>query len=330
MDFKELGHILRAEREKQGLSVADVHERIKIGPSSIEAIEEGKQDNLPHMVYYKGFVRNYAVFLGLDPAECLKAFETDHLSLEEEPEQTEEGEASPGTTTITEEFSDVETGSKKRLISIIVTLCLLIIVGWLLTKLFVSPPAPPEKPVLMDGGQEETLPPESGNVPLEGPEVTPPLLTDESGVQPETDGGQAETGLDLSSEQNPVEAPQTDTGAAEDTELEASTPQETIDETRDQTAATPTTPEAPEAEEQAAATGEQILKISASEACWLSASMDDREKDIYLRPGESISLRFEQELSVKLGNAGGVKLALNGKPYPLQADSGEVMTLTLP
>jgi cytoskeleton protein RodZ len=62
----------------------------------------------------------------------------------------------------------------------------------------------------------------------------------------------------------------------------------------------------------------------------MSASIDAKQRDLYLRPGESVTFRFEQALEIKLGNAGGVKLTFDGQAYPLDADSGEVLSLTFP
>ncbi len=323
MDFKELGHFLRTEREKQGLSISDVHERIKIGPSSVEAIEAGDHENLPHMVYYKGFVRNYAVLLGLDPAECLKAFEeSDDLSLEESADQSDttlESEA------ISEEFADGGGRKKRHWLSMVITLCLLILLGWLLSKLFLSAPSVPteERGPVPDSGQEEMLQPETGVQPPEVPDNENQPVISESEQVPQA-GSTEPPGQDIEprseAESEPLNTAETQPDSASETEaadLEASAEGTQVSETQEE-------------EPPAAPPDRQTLQISASEACWLSASMDDRERDIYLRPGESITLHFEEELAVKLGNAGGVSLVYNGEPYALQADSGEVLTLTLP
>ncbi len=322
MDFKELGHLLQTEREKQGLSITDVHERIKIGPSSIEAIEAGNQDSLPHKVYYKGFVRNYAVFLGLDPAECLKPFEESDLSLEEDLDQT--GPAAESEV-IPEEFAE-EGGRKKRhWLSIVISLCLLVLLGWLLSKLFLSAPSvPPEEQGPVLGTDQETLvQPET--------EGQPPEVLDDEPVQSQTGSPETAPDSEPAAEAGPETPDAVGTETPEETadvsEPEASGPEEAD---TGPAAAESRETEAPDEEEAAAAPDKHTLKISASEACWLSASMDDRDKDIYLRPGESITLHFEEELAVKLGNAGGVALIYNGEPYTLQADSGEVLTLRFP
>lgn len=62
----------------------------------------------------------------------------------------------------------------------------------------------------------------------------------------------------------------------------------------------------------------------------MSANIDSKQRDLYLRPGESVTFRFEQALEIKLGNAGGVKLTFDGQAYPLDADSGEVLSISFP
>ena len=61
-----VGNILRAEREKQGLTIKDIENETSIRTLYIEAIEKGAWKALPSEVYVKGFIRNYAEFLRLD------------------------------------------------------------------------------------------------------------------------------------------------------------------------------------------------------------------------------------------------------------------------
>lgn len=72
MNLLELGGLLKSEREKHGLSVRDVMEATKISRRNLNALEGGEIKLLPHPVYLKGYVRNYAHLVGLD-AEPLVA-----------------------------------------------------------------------------------------------------------------------------------------------------------------------------------------------------------------------------------------------------------------
>jgi transcriptional regulator with XRE-family HTH domain len=70
----ELGELLREAREQKGLSIAEVEERTKIRQTQIQALEEGRLQELPDGVYRKGLLRNYALFLGLDLKEVMSSY----------------------------------------------------------------------------------------------------------------------------------------------------------------------------------------------------------------------------------------------------------------
>ncbi len=61
------GTLLAAERERQGLSRADVAQRLRMSASQIEALETGDYERLPRGTFLRGFVRNYAKVVGMDP-----------------------------------------------------------------------------------------------------------------------------------------------------------------------------------------------------------------------------------------------------------------------
>ena len=69
-----LGTTLRDERERQKLSVNDIEQGTSIRALYIEAIENGEYDKLPGEVYTRGFIKNYANFLGLDGDAFAKQF----------------------------------------------------------------------------------------------------------------------------------------------------------------------------------------------------------------------------------------------------------------
>lgn len=69
----ELGDRLRRAREARGLSLDQVEEITKIRRRYLEALEEEDFGQLPGEVFVRGFLRNYAVALGLDAEETLAA-----------------------------------------------------------------------------------------------------------------------------------------------------------------------------------------------------------------------------------------------------------------
>lgn len=60
--------LLRDSREAHGLSIMEVAQHLKLTPRQVEAMEAGDLAHLPGPAFARGFVRNYARFLHLDPA----------------------------------------------------------------------------------------------------------------------------------------------------------------------------------------------------------------------------------------------------------------------
>jgi cytoskeleton protein RodZ len=71
------------------------------------------------------------------------------------------------------------------------------------------------------------------------------------------------------------------------------------------------------------------LRIKADMDCWMRVVSDDYSRQLFLRPGQEVVFGFDRSVSVKFGNAGGVRLFLDGSPYPFDAQSGEVKSLVL-
>lgn len=72
--MQTVGEFLRAERLKKALSIKDVESAISIRALYLNAIEEGDYGIVPGEVYLKGFIRNYATFLGLDPHTAIDLY----------------------------------------------------------------------------------------------------------------------------------------------------------------------------------------------------------------------------------------------------------------
>jgi len=61
------GARLRAAREAQGLAAADIARHLRLSTHQIEALETDAHDKLPGPVFVRGFLRNYARLVKLDP-----------------------------------------------------------------------------------------------------------------------------------------------------------------------------------------------------------------------------------------------------------------------
>ena len=70
------------------------------------------------------------------------------------------------------------------------------------------------------------------------------------------------------------------------------------------------------------------LQLKAIEETWLSLQADDQSgKEMILKPGEGTTVQASDRILMKLGNAGGLDLVLNGKPLGKSGRSGEVLNL---
>ena len=69
--MKNIGLKLKEKREENGLSIEEVAEDLKMRPSQITSIEEGKKDDFKDIFYLKYFIRDYAKYLGLDSEKII-------------------------------------------------------------------------------------------------------------------------------------------------------------------------------------------------------------------------------------------------------------------
>lgn len=72
--MKNIGTKLKDKREENGLSIEEVAEDLKMRPSQISSIEEGKTEDFKDVFYLKYFIRDYAKYLGLDSEKILDEF----------------------------------------------------------------------------------------------------------------------------------------------------------------------------------------------------------------------------------------------------------------
>ena len=335
MNYTEIGAYLKEERKRQGLSLEDVQEKTKISLNSLEAIEEGQVSELPHPVYVKGFIKNYAQLLGIDAREMIGGF-TQSVELDEEWEDETE--------TSYDQLAPNGQRKKWPMVSICVCVLLLGALGYLAFDLMwnsgssqqftqdpvVSSPVSKEPinstQIALPDKQNNTsrqMANGSGGLAEKGQEEMPSTeatSTEMQAAQPGTraEGGEAsEGGQEQNTLQGQAEEPSSPTPANQNEDQVNEAPSESLQ---------PVQADA----ENTALRDEHALQIDATEACWMSVHIDTKKRDLYLRPGESVTFRFDNSLEIKLGNAGGVSLTFNGQNYPLDADSGEVLSLTFP
>ncbi len=80
----KIGEILRTEREKRGLSLAEVEEATKIRARYLQALEEERFNDIPGEAYCLGFLRNYARFLDIDPEPLIYDMRSQSAHIDEQ------------------------------------------------------------------------------------------------------------------------------------------------------------------------------------------------------------------------------------------------------
>ena len=297
MDFKELGAIFRRERERRGLSKQAVVMATRISTRNLEALEQGELERLPHPVYAKGFVRNYAKYLGMDAEEMVRVVEVELSGLEE---GTARGMSEALATQPPQRPDMAPVNEKKSTWPTVLLLLVLVgVLAWLIFSM------EPREPLVEEGPAETTAPAAvptdqatEAVPPTVPPTDTPSDATPEMGVEtgPGPDAAAPEV-----SEPAPESASETD--ATVDSAVQA-TPEESVAATvRPEVAA-------PAAQQPQAGEGVRVFSLKAldGDASWMEAWVDDGPRREYLiADGEGVRFEVKEKIMVRLGNAGGVR-----------------------
>jgi cytoskeletal protein RodZ len=70
------GSWLRQQREIRNITLREISDNTKIGLRYLEALEEDRFEVLPAPIFAKGFLREYAKYVGLDPDEVVNFYLT--------------------------------------------------------------------------------------------------------------------------------------------------------------------------------------------------------------------------------------------------------------
>jgi len=123
-----VGQQLCAAREARGLTVADVAKAIKLGRRQVEAIEADDWPSLPCTTIIRGFVRNYARLLELDPDHLMSVL--DNLKMPQAPEL----EMSVGTPVSIPQDGEVDRREYVRVLSGLIVLVLAVLAYFFLPQ----------------------------------------------------------------------------------------------------------------------------------------------------------------------------------------------------
>lgn len=83
--MRSVGEILRTTRKKRNINLETVVGATRIKKEFLEAIEENDFHKISSEVVTKGFIKNYAEFLGLSPQATLSVFKRDFVEKNNRP-----------------------------------------------------------------------------------------------------------------------------------------------------------------------------------------------------------------------------------------------------
>ncbi len=72
--MREIGELLKDARQAKGMTLEDVEKVTRIRRKYLEAIENGDASEMPGEVQLRGFIRNFAAAVGLDPGEVTRRY----------------------------------------------------------------------------------------------------------------------------------------------------------------------------------------------------------------------------------------------------------------
>ena len=296
-----LGTFFQEAREAQGLTLEQVAASTRIQESYLQALEEERFHALPEKVFTKGFVRTYARTLGVDEEEALRRFSASAGSYYQKEEEEQQQ--------VIQREEESRKGKANRNAVIILTAVILIGLVFILPReqslLPTSSPSPSQQEKL-ESPTEPTVQPEDSTI-----EESNNSEVNSSVVQePAPSSNREKAAPQVSAVSKPaatppvVPKPDLKPKPVAQEEVPVATPAEPRKTMR--------SPFEPGRGEQ---DGPLMLELEALEITWVVVRSDDREPhEALLQPGERALWRAHERFLLTLGNAGGVKVTLNGEP----------------
>jgi cytoskeleton protein RodZ len=130
-DRANFGAELRREREMRNISVREISDTTKISTRFLTAIESGDYAALPAPVFTRGFIREYAGYLGLDGEEMVDRY----MAIIGRQEQRQEIEEAEMRERVSGAFPGLPAGgTMKWVLAGLATLVVLMVVVWMVTR----------------------------------------------------------------------------------------------------------------------------------------------------------------------------------------------------
>ena len=298
--MESVGEFFRQVRETKGLTVDEVAAKTRIRSDFVKALEDGNFAKLPDQVFARGFVRSYARSLGLDEEDAIHRFAQSAGAFYEKQDERERLK-------VRQVEEERKRQANRKAVAVAIGIAVLTLI-FLLSR--------EQSSVLRRSTSELTSNKRSAQATKEVSEPSSqqdsdPIPAKSSEVLPLPPAKPAveSRALELPGDHAPVVAakpeadlistasPGTD-GPLGGISIEGAGP---------------------------ASDGQLVLDLEASELSWVVVQIDSGSpQEALLRPGEKAQWKGQDQFILTLGNAGGVKAELNGKPLKPFGPSGKV------
>lgn len=297
--MESVGEFFRQVRETKGLTVDDVASKTRIRSDFVKALEDGNFAKLPDQVFARGFVRSYARSLGLDEEDAIHRFIQSAGAFYEKQGERERLK-------IRQAEEERKRQANRKAVAIAIGVAVLTLI-FLLSR--------EQSSILRRGASEpiatkraaqqrmEAAEP-AARQQLEPPAQSPkPSEASEAMPAPAADASRSEAASASVTGTKPEPEPVSTASPGSDGPLGGIS----LDG--------PGTP----------ADSPLVLDLEATELSWVVVQVDNGSpQEALLRPGEKAHWKGQEQFILTLGNAGGVKAELNGKPQKPFGPSGKV------
>jgi cytoskeletal protein RodZ len=306
--MESIGEFFKQVRETKGLTIDEVAAKTRIRTDFVKALEDGNFAKLPDQVFARGFVRSYARSLGLDEEDAIHRFTQSAGAFYDKQVEKERLK-------VRQAEEDRKRQSNRKAVAIAIGIAILTLI-FLLSR---------EQSTLLVHRS-------SSDLPASAPKRTTPPAPESQDPPPSQPTESAPSELTAPKTSKPSEPPVVATKpSVADTSEPVPSPITTASVAPKPTVPAPSSlgsdgplggislegPGAPE--------GQLALDLEATELSWVVIQIDGGSpQEALLRPGEKATWKGQDQFILTLGNAGGVKAELNGKPQKPFGPSGKV------
>ena len=301
-----VGETLRRERLKRNLDLEEISQELKISTRFLQAIENDQYDKLPGGIFAKSFVRQYARLLGLDEEAIAGEVQQALGSAPEVPQFAGKAKAAGFAPIQVPKVEEWQTVGYKRFrwsgwLSAVVLVAVMLVCSAVYAWM-----QRPKSPVTAQTNSPMQSGAQSGarSAPASAPVAAQPSPSTSANAPPPP----------------PVEPAATPAQVVEQRPAERKSPEPMPAEPKPAPAVARVAPPNP------AATVH--VEITADEAAWVLARSDGKYAfSASMDAHTTRTVEGVKDVTLRLGNAGGMTISLNGKPIGPAGPKGQVRTI---